>query len=111
MRTLALGLPLAAFALRRQATLAIVAGVAASRRRRGAPGDVDARLYERGGTRFEVHLGRRADGRRVAVAVSLGRRGARRFVVDESAPWDDFERQAGLRHAAWGLCRDASAGL
>jgi hypothetical protein len=97
-----------------QATLLIARLLPFSRRRRsraGAADGADARLYERDGTRYEAHLGERSDGRLVVLLVSLGRRDARRFLVDRGDPWQDFERQAGLRHASWGVCRDPTAGL
>jgi hypothetical protein len=71
-----------------------------------------SRLYTRGGHRLEAHLARRRDGRRVVVVVPVdGSRRSSLYDVDERRPWPDFERQAGLRRAAWGPCLDLSAGL
>lgn len=72
----------------------------------------DSRLYTRGRRRLETHLGVRADGSRVVVAVPVdGRRRCSVYRVGDARPWHDFERQAGLVGAAWGPCRDLSAGL
>jgi hypothetical protein len=96
----------------RDATLRLVT-TAFGRRRSGRPRPPEeSRLYARGGRRLEAHLGRRSDGRLTVLSVAVdgsGRSAA--YAVDEVQPWRDFERQAGLRHAAWGPCRDVSAGL
>jgi hypothetical protein len=77
-----------------------------------APAPDDSRLYVRGRRRLEAHLGRRHDGRRIVLAVGMDGSGRSAvYEVEEARPWRDFERQAQLRHAAWGPCRDASAGL
>jgi hypothetical protein len=71
-----------------------------------------SRLYARGRHRVEAHLDRRRDGRPFVLAVPVdGSRRSRVYEVDEQRPWRDFERQAGLRRAAWGPCLDLSAGL
>jgi hypothetical protein len=71
-----------------------------------------SRLYARGRHRLEAHLARRRDGRRVVVVVPVdGSRASSVYDVDERHPWRDFERQAGLRRAAWGPCIDLTAGL
>lgn len=71
-----------------------------------------SRLYARGRHRVEAHLERRRDGRPFVLAVPVdGSRRSQVYEVDEQRPWHDFERQAGLRRAAWGHCVDLSAGL
>jgi hypothetical protein len=72
----------------------------------------ESRLYARGRRRWEAHLARRRDGRRAVVALPLdGTRGSAVYAVDESEPWGDFERQAGLVGAPWGPCLSVTAGL
>jgi hypothetical protein len=88
------------------------AAVALRRRRAGVRPLEESRLYVRGRRRIEAHLGRRRDGHRVALAVGVDGSGRSAvYTVEEVRPWRDFERQARLRHAAWGPCRDGSAGL
>lgn len=80
------------------------------RRRDGAA--EQSRLYARGRRRLEAHVGRRASGACVVLALPVDGSGRTAvYTVDEGRPWQDFERQAGLVGAAWGPCRDASAGL
>lgn len=72
----------------------------------------ESRLYARGRHRLEAHLGRRPDGRRVVLTLSIDAEGSSAlYRVGERRPWHDFERQARLVGAAWGPCRSASAGL
>jgi hypothetical protein len=71
-----------------------------------------SRLYTRGQHRVEAHLERRRDGRPFVLALPVdGSRRSSVYAVDARRPWRDFERQAGLRRAAWGPCLDLSAGL
>ncbi|MGH3002630.1 MAG: hypothetical protein ACRDM1_08240 [Gaiellaceae bacterium] len=74
----------------------------------------ESRLYARGRHRLEAHLVRRGDGDGDRIVLALPVDGSVHsavYSVDESRPWRDFERQSGLLGAAWGPCRDASAGL
>lgn len=81
--------------------------------RAGTPRPPDeSRLYARRGHRIGAHLTRFPDGRRAIVALPLdGSTHAQVYVVGRDRPWEDFERRARLAGAAWGPCRDPSAGL
>jgi len=83
------------------------------RHRSGASHRVEeCRLYARRRRRLETHLTRRPDGRLAVLALPLdGSHHTSVYLVDEGRPWQDFERQARLVGAAWGPCRDVSAGL
>ena len=86
--------------------------VRAIRRRHAGHEIEESRLYARRGRRLGAHLTRRSDGRRAVLALPLdGSHHTSVYLVDEHRPWHDFERQARLVGAAWGPCRDASAGL
>lgn len=102
-------------AVRARGGAARVASLAVHRLRYGARrsgAQQQSRLYARGGHRLEAHLGRRDDGGCVVLALPVdGSAHSAVYVVAESRPWHDFERQAGLVGAAWGPCRSASAGL
>lgn len=106
---------LGARALARRGRAARSVSVVLHRLRHGArtpAGPDESRLYTRGRHRLEAHLGRRRDGRRIVLALPVdGSAHSAVYTVDEGRPWHDFERQAGMLRAAWGPCRDASAGL
>lgn len=72
----------------------------------------ESRLYARRRRRLGAHLTRRPDGRLAVLALPLdGSKHTSVYLVDEHRPWQDFEHQARLVGAAWGPCRDLSAGL
>lgn len=72
----------------------------------------ESRLYARGRRRLEAHLGRKANGGHVVLAVQLdGSAPSSAYPVSAEHPWHDFERRAGLVGAPWGPCRSISAGL
>jgi hypothetical protein len=76
-----------------------------------SPGEA-CRLYELRDGRAEVISNVSVtDGLSSSPSPVEGAAGTSWYWVDESDPWADFERHAGLEDAHWGPCRAPSAGI